>query len=305
MRRLQALISTVLPDLFKMPRTTTDPNSPLIYSGSLLHVSDIQMLPVQRNELARKGKSGIRLYGAFGSYAVLQSILILPPENAYQFLWTPTRDSLVWIGSVSSDSPFDRLLSVFEATGFGAARVSKRQIHTLITLEDVVNLIRMGVLTSEVRISSISSEPITTSRDTTLADALQLMFEGKVRRLFLDDEPRKYISDRSILALLFSPYMLKVARDSPGKWLDLRVNQIPKREATSVPSEASLLDAASLLTQGSDECLVTSKNRVVTRWDIVIKSWKKDLEFVAEQPISPEVRNKFSHRARIRDASKE
>jgi hypothetical protein len=296
LQRLQAPISTVLPDLFKIPRITTDPNSPLIYSGSLLHVADIQMLPVEKEEIARAGKNGIKLCGAFGSYAVLQSLVILPPENSYQFLWTPTHDSLVWIGSVSSNSPFDELLHVFDSTGFGAGRVSKHEIHTLVTLEDVVNLIRIGVLTSEIKMSSISSLPMTVSGDTTLADTLQLMFKGKVRRLFLDDEPRKYVSDRSILALLFSPYMLKVARDSPAKWLDLRVNQLPKREATSISSEASLLDGARLLTQVSDDCLVTHKNRVVTRWDVVIKSWKKDLELSAAQPIKNRARERISNR---------
>lgn len=254
------------------------------------------MLPVEKEEISRTGKNGIKLCGAFGGYGVLHSLVVLPPQNSYQFLWTPTHDSVVWIGSVSSDTPFDRLLHVFDATGFGAARVSNGEIHTLVTLEDVVNLIRSGVLTSEIKIDSISSVPMTVSEDTTLVDALQLMFKGRVRRLFLDDEPRKFVSDRSILALIFSPYMLKVAKDSPAKWLDLRVNQMPKRDATPVVPDASLLDGAGLLTQGSDDCLVTPTNRVVTRWDMVIKSWKKDLGLSAASPIKSKARNRVSDR---------
>jgi hypothetical protein len=127
-----------------------------------------------------------------------------------------------------------------------------------------------------------------------LADALHLMIEARVRRLFLEDEPMNYISDRSILALLFSPYMLEVARDSPAKWLDLRVSQLPRRRAIPVGAGASIGDGARLLSQGSDECLVTSKNRIVTRWDLVIKTWKKDLDIAAAPSLKPRARDRVS-----------
>ncbi len=263
----------------------TDPESPLIYSGSMLQFSEVHMLPVRKKEIARKGRRGEVLYAAFGSYAVLNSLMVLPPENSYQFLWTPTRDCVVWIGSVSYRDAIDDLISVFDSTGFGAARVSQGHIQAIATLGDMVGLVGSGSLRSELPTYKVSSKPLTISGDVILADALQLMFKGRIRRLFFDDDPSRFVSDRSILDLLFSPFMLKVARDSPAKWLDLRVGQIPKRVATDVPSGASLMEAASLLNPQSDDCLLTDNGRVVTRWDIVVKSWKKDLR-VAPTPRS-------------------
>jgi hypothetical protein len=289
--RLGVPISKLLPDIFKVPRLATDPSSPLIYSGSLLQMSDITMLPVHKKEVKREGEKGVKLYGAFGSYAVIQSLVVLPPENSYKFLWRPTSELLIWVGSVSSADDLDTLLSVFESTAFGAARLSGKQIRTLVTLDDVVGLVREGTLVSQLCMDDISSELITTAEDNTMVEALHLMFKARVRRLFLDDQPGKFVSDRSILALLFSPYMLKVARDSPEKWLEASVRELPKREASSVLATDSLMEGTRPLGHWPDDCLLTDNNRVVTRWDIVMKSWKRDLELAPAIKVEPNLRN--------------
>jgi CBS domain-containing protein len=285
---LTALLKDIFPDQFTKPCVVTDPESPLIYSGSLLHISDVNMLPVQKKEVLKTTSAGVKLYGAFGSYGVIESLVVLQPKDSYKFLWSRTRDLLIWIASVSYRDDLDHLLSVFNDTGFGAARLAGRQGRTLITLEDVVDKVRRRELSSELDLDEISSEPFTVSKDTMLGDALHLMFEARVRRLFVD-EPTRFVSDRTILAYLFSPFMLKIAKDSPDKWLDVRIEQLPKGEAVPVRAEASLTEGATLLGSLPDDCLLTSRNRVVTRWDIVIKSWKKDLNLVAAQPTTTRV----------------
>jgi CBS domain-containing protein len=282
MHHLAARLVDVFPDIFTKPVITTDPKSPLIYSGSLLHISDVSMLPVEKKEVLKTTKTG-KLYGAFGSYAVMSGLVVLPPENSYKFLWSATENILIWIGSVSFEDDLDHVLSVFEDTGFGAARLTGRQGRTLITLENFVDKLRSRELASGLDLEQISSEPISVSKDVMLGDAIHLMFKARVRRLFVDDEPTRFVSDRTILALLFSPYMLKIARDTPSKWLDLRVDQLPKGEAAPVQPEASLAEGATLLGRQPDDCLITNKNRVVTRWDLIIKAWKKDLNLVAVQ----------------------
>lgn len=288
-------LSELFPNQFTIPRVTTDPSSPLIYSGTLLHISDVNMLPVQKEEVTKTSKTGLKLYGAFGSYAVIKSLVDLPPENSYKFLWEPTHKLVVWIGSVSYEDDLDSLISTFNETGFGVARISSKQGRTLITLEDVVEKVRRGELDSELGMDSISSEPITVSKDTLLVDALQYMFKARVRRLFAEDDPKKFVSDRTILAFLFSPHMLEVAKESPSKWLDLRLDQLQENEATAVQADASLGEGAQLLGKWPDDCLLTDKNRVVTRWDIIIKPWKKNLlRVAASQKASPRLRKNTS-----------
>jgi hypothetical protein len=296
MRRLQATIMEAFPNAFRMPRAVTDPNSPLIYSGSLLQLSDIHMLPVQKKEVTKKSEGGHTLYGVFGSYAVIQSVIVLPPDESYKFLWTPTREFLVWVGSVSAKDDLDTLLAVFERTGFGAARLSGRQIRTLITLDDVVTLVREGRLVSDLRLDEISSEPMTVPGDVPLVDALQMMFKARVRRLFLDEDQERFVSDRSALSLLFSPFMLKLARDTPEKWLRLAVKDLPRRRASLIDPKSSLDAAARHIGHWPDDCLLVGGKKVVTRWDIVMKPWKKGFEYseqgLTEIVVEPGMRNR-------------
>jgi len=120
----------------------------------------------------------------------------------------------------------------------------------------------------EVEFQAISIEP-----DTTIIEAMRTMFEKRVRRLFLRRSP-KYISDRSILAFLFSPRLLMIANDRPEAWTNASVSEVQKSTARSVSPNATIEEVGMMAEASQDVFMLSDGGSLVSRWDLVMKPWK-------------------------------
>ena len=83
----------------------------------------------------------------------------------------------------------------------------------------------------------------------------------------------EFVSDRSILAFLFSPKALKVARDTPETWTDLKLSAI-HHEGCPVAPEAAVEDVGKMPEAGRDVFMLSDGASLLSRWDLVMKPWK-------------------------------
>jgi hypothetical protein len=118
----------------------------------MLHISDVQMLPVEGGELAHyHEKAKIKLYAAIGGYSVLDKIIVTDPADYQKLLWRPCKEAVVWIGSTNYEKEFESLFKIFEITRFRDAIIDRGEgTHALLTLTNLVDLLRHGVITSNV-----------------------------------------------------------------------------------------------------------------------------------------------------------
>lgn len=275
-RNLGKTISELFPDLYRMSRPITTPDVPIIVAASILSLYDAPMLPIVKvGESPIAEKEGVKLYQAVGSEPVIRLLTETKPGDYYKVLWNPCMAASIWIGSLSYDDTIDKLLSIYELTGFGDARVDVPHLPpALLTLNEVTSLYKYRKLRCGMMAKEIASRVLSVGQDAILIDAMRLMVAKRVRRLFLDGRKGEFISDRAILGFLFSPEGLKVARDQPSLWTDLRVSDIRTREAQTISSDATVEDVGSLDHPGHDVFLLPDGNSLISRWDLVLRPWK-------------------------------
>ncbi|MDA4112290.1 MAG: hypothetical protein OK439_07090 [Thaumarchaeota archaeon] len=278
-------IQSLFPDLFKIPRPIITGSGPLIISGTLLHLEEVQMLPiVQGLQPKFDPVTKIKMYATLGGYSVLNAVLKTNPKDYDKLLWIPGQDIPVWIGSLKFTDSYSDLLNVFELTKFGDAAVEgEGSFPALITLQEVLSLFRTDVIESKLRVSEIGSEMIKISSESTLLDALRLMFEKRVRRVFLSgwdrwesiDQAFPFVSSRDIIRFLFSPVRLELAKKHPELWTGAKLSEIKGSYGKEIHSGKIVNQAASEIGNGTDDCLVShDEKKVVSRYDIVMAPWK-------------------------------
>lgn len=204
------------------------------------------------------------------------------PSDYYKILWNSCTTTSIWIGALGYDDSLDELLRIFVLTGYGDAKVdSPPSPPALITLNEVVSLYREGKLKCGLRVSEVASPAVVVDSDTPLLEAMNLMCERRIRRLFLRGKAAEFVSDRNILAFLFSPKGLKIARDSPHAWTDLRLSGMASMSARIVSPEASVEDVGRMLEPGRDVFALSANESVISRWDLVVKPWKAGKLYVS------------------------
>ena len=227
-------------------------------------------VPLRRFELAN-----VTLYPAYGSYGILKKIADSRPVEYYKTLWSKSAEVPIWIGSCKFQRPFDDVLEAFSETKFGGARVTQGVQEALLTLGDAVGLIKEGKLSAQMSTDEVSSVPIAISKDRPMIEAIRKMVSHNVRRLFVEKEQGKFISDRTLIDYMFSPQRLGVARDHPELWIDEAIEKL----GTKTPGrcgKASLDEAAKVMGSAPDDCLMTDEWRVISRWDLVVKPWRAE-----------------------------
>src|SRR5579862_342703 len=278
-------IQSLFPDLFKIPRPIVSGSSALIISGNLLHLEEVQMLPIVQGLQPRFDPiTKIKMYATLGGYSVLNAVMKTNPKDYYKLLWLPCQEIPVWIGSLKYSDSYSDLLKAFELTKFGDAAIEgSGSFPALITLQEILILFRNGVIKSKLRVSEIGSEMIKISSESTLMDALRLMFEKRVRRVFLFGADERaslqpafpFISSRDIIRFLFSPARLELAKKHPELWADAKLSEIKGSYGKEIYSGKIVNQAASEIGDGVDDCLVShDEKRVVSRYDIVMAPWK-------------------------------
>ena len=234
------------------------------------------------------------MYASLGGYSVLNAILRTDPKEYSKLLWKQCQDFPIWRGSVKFGDTLNDLLKVFEATKLGDVAVEGlRSFPALVTLQEILLLYRNNTIKSTLRVSEIGSEMVTISPESTIIEALKVMFQKRIRRVFLSDGTENsvisFISDRHLIRFLFSPMGLERSQRDPAHWVDAKLSTIEANDAKIIPDGHVVNQAAKKIGVEADSCLVCENSkRVVSRWDIVMKTWKAaSFHFKNKDEINP------------------
>lgn len=276
MQSLDVPLSRLFPDLFTIFRPVAITDLPLMVAASFLVDYEHPIVPVSRGR-SPPGveREGVKLFKAIGGQQVIRLILKTKPVDYQKLLWGPCDAATIWLGAVGYGESLGRLLQIFDVTGFGDARVTaEAPPHGLVSLEEVVSLYRDGRLRCELRAEEIASKAISVDPEATIIQAMTAMSERKVRRLFLSGRRDEYISDRSILAFLFSPRLLTMSKDSPESWTNAKLTEVKATKARAVSPEDKVEEVGRLADSEHDVFTLSEGALLVSRWDMVMKPWK-------------------------------
>ena len=246
----------------------------MVLTASYIKNIDVHFLPAGMKIPRRKiGIANVTLHPAFGGYGILKKVVDSEPKDYYRTLWARSAEVPIWIGSCRFDEPFEDILQAFSVTKFGGARVTRGESEALVTLGDAVGLVSLGRLSTQMSTNDVCSVPIAMAKDRPIIDAIREMVSRNVRRLFIEKEQGRFISDRTLIDYMFSPQRLGIARDHPELWFDERVEKV----GTKAPARCktgSLDEASKAMGPSPDDCLMTDEWRVISRWDIIVKPWR-------------------------------
>jgi len=267
-------ISELLPSIFEADPPKIQGDDPVVLTASFIKNIDVHFLPAGGQVPPRRFElANVTLHPAYGSYGILKKIVGSEPKEYYKTLWSKSAEVPIWIGSCRFERPFDDILQAFSETKFGGARVTHGVHEALVTLGDAVGLISGGELSAHMSTDEVSSVPIAISKDRPIIEAIRKMVSHDIRRLFVEREQGKFISDRTLIEYMFSPQRLGIARDYPELWIDETIEKLD----TKTPGRCgtgSLDEAAKVIGTAPDDCLMTDEWRVISRWDLVVKPWR-------------------------------
>ena len=243
-------------------------------TASLIKNFEVHFFPAGNKLPSRRvGLANVTLHPAYGTFGILKRIVESEPREYYKTLWSRSADVVVWIGSCKFEQPFDDMLEAFSLTKFGGARVTKGHVEALVTLGDAAGLIREGKLSTNMKTDEVSSVPIVISKERPIIEAIRKMVNHNVRRLFVEKEQGRFISDRTLVDHMFSPQRLDVARDHPELWIKETIEKLATKSPGRCKS-GSLDEAARQMGAAPDDCLMTDDGRLISRWDLVVKPWR-------------------------------
>lgn len=274
-RTLDKSLSELFPELLDLSRPILTPETPLIVAASILAARDTPILPLSKAKgaLAREGE-GVHLFKAVGGFQVIRLVVRKRPTEYQAALLKPCTDASMWLGALDYDDSLGSLLQIFEVTGFGDARVTcAAPPHVVVTLDEVVSLFRKG-LRCNMRVGEVGSEAVFASPDATLFEAMKTMCERRVRRLFLRGRRGEYLSDRAVLAYLFSPRALAELNESPEAWADVPLSRARTATAKRLSREATVEEAGLAMRQGAEVFILPGGTSLVSKWDLVMKPWR-------------------------------
>jgi CBS domain-containing protein len=267
-------ISELLPGIFDADPPSIQGEDPVVLTASFIKNIDVHFLPAGGKVPSRRSDlDNVTLHPAYGSYGILKKIVGSTPKEYYKTLWSKSAEVPIWIGSCRFEQPFDDMLLAFSETKFGGARVTHGTREALITLGDAVGLISEGKLSARMSTSEVGSVPIFISKDRRIIESIREMVSHNIRRLFVEEEEGRFISDRTLIDYMFSPQRLGVARDHPELWIDEAIEKLGTKRPGRCGT-GSLDEAAKVMGPAPDDCLMTDEGRVISRWDIVVKPWR-------------------------------
>ena len=224
-------------------------------------------------------ETNLKKYAAIGGYPVLDAIMKADPKDYQKLLMTKSVDMPIWIGSVKFTDTLDDVLDVFAKTKSGNVVVEgEGDARTLLSLKDIVALFETGKLRTDLRAFDVGSKKISISNDSSIQDALRAMFKERIRRVFSSSrrsDRLRFVSSRDIISFLFSPERLELLRQEPEMWIQERISSVPSSDAKFIPDSTEVNEASREMGWKEDACLVCNESdKVVTRWDVVMKPWK-------------------------------
>jgi len=271
MRKAGPSLGELFPRIFSRSSPLVEGSSPLVLAGSLLrfHPVEAAMVLTERAQPVRRDSRVAFL----GGYSILANLLKVEPARSLKFLFEPCRRNAMILDTVKVDQDLPSLLRLFGETRFGFTTITHGRYFALLGLSDTISLYEQGAIGTGLLAREVASKPVTTGKDTTLRGALRLMFERRIRRLFLKGGDL-FVSDREIISYLFSPRKLEATRDAPRTMLNDRMTEAGPISAERIRGDAPLKDASKVLsgTQGS---VLMCEGGIISPWDLVMKPFLK------------------------------
>jgi CBS domain-containing protein len=176
------------------------------------------------------------------------------------------------LDSISSQSELREMFKLFDSTKFGIGIVEENDRPcALVSLRDLLGLYERDIISSPLSLGDVASPIFSLPADSTLRQALELMFQQRIRRVFIDKE-RAVISDRKIISYIFSSACLNDASKSDFDPLAAPLNKLDSIHPSFLVGTTNMKEAARIMSKEIEECLVCEKG-IVTPWDVVMKPW--------------------------------
>lgn len=273
---LDAPLSKLFPGLFSIPRPIVTAEVPVIVAASILSAYEFPIVPLTKAGLPEEVREKeVKLFKAIGGQQIIRLMTENEPRDYAEVLWNPCITASMWLGALEFDDSLEKLLRIFELTGFGDARVNNSvPPHALITLDELLSLYRERKLKCKLEVAEVASRVIFEDPDTGLMEAMRTMCEKRIRRLFLRGQDGVFVTDRNILAFLFSPKSLAVAKTAPESWTDVSISSIPSMKATFVSPQSNVEEVGRMPEAHNGVFLLSDGAALVSRWDLVVKPWK-------------------------------
>ena len=260
-------IEKAFPALFFRSTAAIERGSFLLYAASLLrfHVIEAAMILVDKRQPMQIGDKVAFISG----YPILTTLQKTKPRDIYSALFEPCDKYSVAVKPTRSAQDLRDLLLIFREARFGFTAVIDGEMYAMVGLSDVLGLYKSGALSTDLTAHDVASEPVSVEPGTTIRDALNLMLENRIRRVFIRGT-NTFVSDRELVSFFFSPRKLQEIRRSPGETLDDAVLKVGPVEAPRIGDDLPLREAASMVVQSQGGALTCNKG-VVSPWDLVMK----------------------------------
>jgi predicted transcriptional regulator len=280
------MIKDAAPQIFRRPFLFVEPNSRLLKTATFLAIGP--QIYVDGLVVIDKGRGKEEPVGRISSKQIISKIL-----NLGYLEWLDLKASQImdsFVGSIEMDSPLSTALEVFEKTRFAFVPIIAKDssiVAASLSIRDILPLIAKTNIDRPIK--DLCSPLISVDKNTTIRTALDLMIEGGIRNIGIEDNDSKnnnkllrIINDRKILEFLLSHRGRKIMRrDGIAGLADINIiNHLDMISATKVNCHITISNAAELLMDIRNPCLILEEgqdNSIVTPWDIVMRTLRSDL----------------------------
>jgi CBS domain-containing protein len=261
-------IRTAFPHVLDRQYPSVKPDYPLLTILYLLRIKEIDAVPIDYAD-GRKNRA------VFG-FSSLPRFMTNGPKGFTKLLEEPCERASDELASVTIDDDLESLLDTFASRRLGFALVhgvgaAERQ-RSFVSLTDLLELYGRKTISTDLLIKDVATPIFSMPRTTSIRSALRAMFRRRYRRVFISE--REFVSDRSVMEHVFSPFILEQAGWDPGRdVLGAPIDRLEKLAPLVAGPRTSLRTAAFKLKGDRGQCLIVGGDKVATPWDVIMKPW--------------------------------
>lgn len=275
-------VVNVFPQIFKRPFIPIVLDTPLYQFSVFLAIGP----EIYVDGLVVLEKNNQQVVGRLGSKNILSHLL----NTSYSEWRSTTADQIMERSYkeeiIDINSPVSRVIELFKKTKLAFTPVTKdRNVVAILTIRDFLPIVMNKNNAETTSISHISSKLTSIDKNTDVLKAIDIMLKKGIRNIGMTKNRNKpsevigVINDRKILEFLLSYTGRQIMKDLEQKKIShirlIRLTEnldiYPMRE---VPQDISIKVAAKLLTEMERPFLILEgKDKIVTPWDIVMKTF--------------------------------
>lgn len=277
-------VVNVFPQIFKRPFIPIVLDTPLYQFSVFLAIGP----EIYVDGLVVLEKTNQQVVGKLGCKNILSHLL----NTSYSEWRSTTADQIMERSykeeeMIDIDSPVSKVIDLFKKTKFAFTPIinKERNVVAILTIRDFLPIVMNKNNAETTSISHISSKLTSIDKNTDVLKAIDIMLKKGIRNIGITKNKNKpsevigVINDRKILEFLLSHTGRQIMKDLEQKTIShIRLTRLtenldiyPIRE---VPQDISLKVAADLLTEMERPFLILEgKDKIVTPWDIVMKTF--------------------------------